>query len=81
MSFYASGDYASHTVTYWHARITISTPVPDESGAWYVEHFHCPHSHTENGAAEVCAAKAERYAERHHRAPGTWHYGPAPSPR
>lgn len=61
----------SHTVTYWHAELTVSTPVLKPAGTpgntsavdevWsQQESVKCPHNHPTPEAAERCARKLAR---------------------
>lgn len=55
--------WTSVTVTYYQARVTVSTPVLHDGAVWsQQEHISCEHNHTTPGAAEACAEKLARKA-------------------
>jgi hypothetical protein len=78
-SLYVRSGVNTHVITYCHASILLSRPVGDDSGAWESTYFHCTHQHAERAAAEQCAARAERSAERNNgKLPAGWTEGVRP---
>lgn len=78
-TLYVRSGVNTHTVTYCHASILVSRPVADDPGTYESTYFHCTHQHNERPAAEACADRAERFAERNNgKLPTGWVDGVRP---
>jgi hypothetical protein len=65
----------THTVTYYHSQIVVSTAIPaaetsDGTEGWVREEwFYCTHNHPTRGEADSCGSRARNSYNRFHRKP------------
>lgn len=68
----------SHTLTFFHAELALSRPVPasessdGKDGWWTDERFHCTHHHETPATADECGSRALTCVRRTGFAPRGW---------